>query len=45
MAPAVAPGREVALSGGCSSTGLQRFSAGEGGYRQRAMILSADWRL
>jgi hypothetical protein len=40
----VAPGREISLSGGYSSTGLQSFSTGEGGYRYRALILSAGWR-
>ena len=41
----VAPGRELSLSGGYSSTGLQSFSTGEGDYRYRALILSAGWRL
>ncbi len=41
----VAPGRELALSGGYSSTGLQSFSTGDGDYRYRALILSAGWRL
>jgi tetratricopeptide (TPR) repeat protein len=41
----VAPGRELALSGGYSSTGLQSFSTGDGDYRYRAIILSAGWRL
>jgi hypothetical protein len=41
----VAPGRELSLSGGYSSTGLQSFSTGDGGYRYRALILAAGWRL
>lgn len=40
----IAPGREIALSGGYSSTGLQSFSTGEGDYRYKALILSAGWR-
>ena len=41
----VAPGREIALSGGYSSTGLQSFSTGDGDYRYHALILSAGWKL
>ncbi|MEX2466170.1 MAG: tetratricopeptide repeat protein [Gemmatimonadota bacterium] len=41
----VAPGREVSLSGGYSSTGLQSFSTGDSDYRYTALILSAGWRL
>jgi hypothetical protein len=40
----VAPGREISLSGGYSSTGLQSFSTGESAYRYKALILSAGWR-
>lgn len=40
----IAPGREVALSGGYSSTGLQSFSTGGSDYRYTALILSAGWR-
>ncbi|MDZ7780498.1 MAG: tetratricopeptide repeat protein [Gemmatimonadota bacterium] len=40
----IAPGRNVALSGGYSSTGLQSFSTGDSDYRYTALILSAGWR-
>lgn len=39
----VAPGREVSLSGGYSSTGLQSFSTGTSDYRYAAVILGATW--
>ncbi|MFQ5538478.1 MAG: tetratricopeptide repeat protein [Gemmatimonadota bacterium] len=39
----VAPGREVSLSGGYSSTGLQSFSTGRSDYRYTAVILAASW--
>lgn len=38
-----APGREVALSGGYSSTGLQSFSTGASDYRYRSLRLSVSW--
>jgi len=38
-----APGRELSLSGGYSSTGLQSFSTGASGYRYTAVILGASW--
>lgn len=38
-----APGREVALSGGYSSTGLQSFSTGTSDYRYRSLRLSVSW--
>lgn len=41
---AVASGREIALSGGYSSTGLQSFSTGSSDYRYSAVILSVGWR-
>lgn len=40
----VASGREIALSGGYSSTGLQSFSTGSSDYRYSAVILSVGWR-
>jgi hypothetical protein len=39
----VAPGREVSLSGGYSSAGLQSFNTGDSGYRYRALILGGSW--
>lgn len=39
----VSPGREVTLSGGISSTGLQSFATGASGYRYRALGLGAVW--
>ncbi|HSW30659.1 MAG TPA: tetratricopeptide repeat protein [Longimicrobiales bacterium] len=39
----LAPGREVTLSGGVSSTGLQSFATGASGYRYRALGLGAVW--
>ncbi len=41
----VAPGREVSLSAGYSSTGLQSFSTGSSDYRYTAIILGASWVL
>ena len=41
----VAPGREIALSGGYSSTELQSFSTGDRDYRYHALILSSGWKL
>jgi tetratricopeptide (TPR) repeat protein len=38
-----APGREVSLSGGYSSTGLQSFSTGASDYHYTAVILGASW--
>jgi hypothetical protein len=38
-----APGREVSLAGGYSSTGLQSFSTGASDYRYTAVILGATW--
>ncbi|NJD18004.1 MAG: hypothetical protein FIA95_01780 [Gemmatimonadetes bacterium] len=39
----VAPGREVTLSGGVASTGLQSFATGAAGYRYRALGLGGLW--
>jgi tetratricopeptide (TPR) repeat protein len=39
----VAPGREVSLSGGYSSTGLQSFSTGASDYRYTALIFGMNW--
>jgi tetratricopeptide (TPR) repeat protein len=39
----LAPGREVSLSGGYSSAGLQSFSTGDSDYRYRAFILGGSW--
>jgi Flp pilus assembly protein TadD len=39
----VAPGREITLSGGVSSTGLQSFATGASGYRYRALGAGAVW--
>ena len=41
----LATGREISLSGGYSSAGLQSFSTGASDYRYSAIILSAAWRL
>jgi tetratricopeptide (TPR) repeat protein len=38
-----APGRELSLSGGYSSTGLQSFSTGASDYRYTAVIVSGSW--
>jgi tetratricopeptide (TPR) repeat protein len=38
-----APGREVFLSGGYSSAGLQSFSTEDSDYRYRALILGGSW--
>ena len=43
MAYRVSPGREVSLSGGYSSAGLQSFNTGAGDYRYRALILGGSW--
>jgi hypothetical protein len=37
------PGREVSLSGGYSSAGLQSFSTEAADYRYRAIILGGSW--
>jgi hypothetical protein len=37
------PGREISLSGGYSSAGLQSFSTGDSDYRYTALILSGSW--
>jgi tetratricopeptide (TPR) repeat protein len=39
----VAPGREVELTGGFSTTGLSVFSSNVGDYRYRTTSLSAGW--
>ncbi len=39
----LAPGREVSLSAGYSSTGLQSFSTGAADYHYTAIILGASW--
>jgi tetratricopeptide (TPR) repeat protein len=39
----VAPGREISLSGGYSSAGVQSFSTGDSDYRYRAVILGGSW--
>lgn len=39
----IGPGREVSLSGGYSSTGLQSFSTGASDYRYTALILGGSW--
>jgi tetratricopeptide (TPR) repeat protein len=39
----VAPGREVSLSGGYSSAGLQSFNTGASDYRYRALVLGGSW--
>jgi tetratricopeptide (TPR) repeat protein len=38
-----APGREIALTGAFSSTGLQVFAAEVGTYRYRSVSVSASW--
>jgi tetratricopeptide (TPR) repeat protein len=38
-----APGREVSVSGGYSSAGLQSFSTEDSDYRYRAVILGVKW--
>jgi tetratricopeptide (TPR) repeat protein len=40
---AIAPGREIALSGGYSTLGLSLFAEGVGGYRYRTVTLSGAW--
>ena len=37
------PGREISVSGGYSSTGLQSFSTGRSDYRYKALILGGSW--
>lgn len=37
------PGREISLSGGFSSTGLQSFSTGESDYRYTALVAGVSW--
>ncbi len=37
------PGKELSLSGGYSSAGLQTFSAEEADYRYRALIIGGSW--
>jgi tetratricopeptide (TPR) repeat protein len=39
----IAPGRELSLSAGYSSTGLQSFSSGASDYRYTALIVGAGW--
>lgn len=39
----LAPGREVALSAGYSSAGLQSFATGASDYRYRALGVGASW--
>ena len=39
----IAPGREVSLAGGYSSTGLQSFASGASDYRYTAVILGLAW--
>ena len=38
-----APGREVSVSGGYSSAGLQSFSTGSADYRYTALIFGGNW--
>lgn len=40
---AIAPGREIALSGGYSTLGLSLFAEGGSGYRYRHVSLSGAW--
>ncbi len=37
------PGRELSLSAGYSTTGLQSFSTGSSDYRYTALVLAASW--
>ncbi|HZD04502.1 MAG TPA: tetratricopeptide repeat protein [Longimicrobiales bacterium] len=37
------PGRELSVSGGYSSTGLQSFSTGASDYRYTAVVVGASW--
>ncbi len=39
----ITPGREVSLSGGYSSAGLQSFNTGDSDYRYGAMVLGGSW--
>jgi len=39
----LAPGREISLSGGYSSAGVQSFSTEDSDYRYRALILGGSW--
>jgi tetratricopeptide (TPR) repeat protein len=39
----IAPGREVSLSAGYSTTGLQSFASGASDYRYTALILGVSW--
>ena len=39
----LAPGREVSLSGGYSSAGLQSFNTGDSDYSYTAIILGGSW--
>jgi tetratricopeptide (TPR) repeat protein len=39
----LAPGREVSLSGGYSSAGLQSFNTGDSDYSYTAVILGGSW--
>jgi hypothetical protein len=45
LAYRIAPGREVSLAGGYSSTGLQSFASGATDYRYTAIILGLSWVL
>jgi hypothetical protein len=37
------PGKDVSLSGGYSSAGIQSFNTGDSDYRYHALILSGSW--
>jgi hypothetical protein len=41
---ALGPGRELSLSAGSSTTGLQSFTSGASSYRYTALILGVGWR-
>lgn len=43
LAYRLAPGREISVSGGYSSTGLQSFSTGDSDYEYTALIFSLSW--
>jgi hypothetical protein len=39
----LAPGREISVAAGYSSTGLQSFSSGASDYRYTALIFGGSW--
>jgi hypothetical protein len=39
----LAPGREISVAGGFSSTGLQTFSTGTADYRYTALMVGGSW--